>query len=136
MLALADLPHASCWPKGDLPKRFNYGTHRRIPDVLCLSELGYSLSDSSDRVSPLGQHGYDPEFPEMHGILIVHGPRIRPTQLGLIHSLAIHGLLSQLLGIPSAEKGSENRASPKFPICQILATNSCHNWNKLEQLDP
>jgi predicted AlkP superfamily pyrophosphatase or phosphodiesterase len=127
MLALSDMPHVTCWPKGDLPKRFNYGTHRRIPDVLCLSELGYSLSDNPERVSALGQHGYDPELPDMHGILIVHGTRIQPMQLGLIHSLEIHRLLSQLLGIDLPEDDFQNDAFLQSPICQILDMNSCHN---------
>lgn len=127
MLALSDLPHVTCWPKGDLPKRFNYGKHRRIPDVLCLSELGFSLSDSPSRVSPLGQHGYDPELRDMHGILIAHGARIRPIQLGLIHSLDIYRLLSHLLGINFAENDRRRDAFQQSPICQILTLNSCHN---------
>jgi hypothetical protein len=82
-----------------MPKRFNFGTHRRIPDIVCLSDVGYSVSDNPDRKSPLGQHGYDPEHSDMHGILIVTGPRIRQTQLGRINNTEVYGLLTQLLSI-------------------------------------
>ena len=97
--ALSTLTHVTCWPKEKMPKRFNFGTHRRIPDIVCLSDVGYSVSDNPERKSPLGQHGYDPEHADMHGILIVTGPRIRQTQLGRINNTEVYGLLTQLLSI-------------------------------------
>lgn len=97
--ALSTLTHVTCWPKAMMPKRFNFGTHRRIPDIVCLSDLGYSVSDNPERKSPLGQHGYDPEHPDMHGIMIVTGPKIRQVQLGLVNNTEVYGLLTQLLGI-------------------------------------
>lgn len=99
MQALNKLPHASCWPKGQMPARFKFGTHRRIPDIVCLAELGYSVSYNPDRAGPLGQHGYDPELPDMHGLLIVGGHRIQRSALGLVQNVEIHGLLSKLLGV-------------------------------------
>ena len=107
--ALSTLTHVSCWPKGMTPKRFNFGTHRRIPDIVCLSDVGYSVSDNPERKSPLGQHGYDPEHSSMHGILMVTGPKIRQTQLGLVHNTEVYGLLTHLLDIraePNDGQGS------------------------------
>lgn len=107
MQTLTELPHVSCWPKKSMPDRFKFGTHRRIPDIVCLADVGYSLSDNVDRKGPLGQHGYDPEHPDMHGILIVSGQQIRQTQLDLVNNLEVYGLLAKLLDLvpePSAAK--------------------------------
>ena len=108
MRVLSTLSNVSCWPKGDMPKRFRFGTHRRIPDIVCLSDVGYSVSDNPDRKGPLGHHGYDPEHPDMHGILIVSGPQIRQVQLGLVDNLEIYGLLTQLLGIKTEKNNYKN----------------------------
>lgn len=108
MRALASLSKVTCWPKGNMPQRFKFGSHRRIPDIVCLSDVGYSVSDNPDRKGPLGQHGYDPEHPDMHGILIVAGPQIRPTELGLTNNLEVYGLLTTLLGIPAELKSSSS----------------------------
>jgi ectonucleotide pyrophosphatase/phosphodiesterase family protein 5 len=104
---LSKLPHVSCWPKASMPDKFKFGTHRRIPDIVCLADVGYSLSDNVDKKGPLGQHGYDPAHPDMHGILIVSGQQIRQTQLDLVNNLEVYGLLAKLLNAvpePSAAK--------------------------------
>lgn len=97
--ALSTLAHVSCWPKDKMPKRFKFGTHKRIPDIVCLSDTGYSVSDNPAVNGPLGQHGYDPEHPDMHGLLIASGPHILQRKLGLVDNLEIHGLLNRLLGM-------------------------------------
>jgi len=109
MRALSTLSNVSCWPKRSMPARFKFGTHRRIPDIICLSNVGYSVSDNPERKGPLGQHGYDPEHPDMHGILIVSGPQIQHAQLDLVSNLEVYGLLTQLLGMK--QEGHEGRAS-------------------------
>jgi predicted AlkP superfamily pyrophosphatase or phosphodiesterase len=108
MQALSTLPHASCWPKADLPKRYRFGTHRRIPEIVCLAEVGYSLTDNPARRGPLGQHGYDPEDLSMHGLLIVAGHRIQSGTLGLVNNLEIYGLMCRLLGITPERHDGED----------------------------
>jgi ectonucleotide pyrophosphatase/phosphodiesterase family member 5 len=112
--ALATVQHVSCWPKGNMPKRFKFGTHPRIPDIVCLSEAGYSVADNPAQKGPLGQHGYDPEHPDMHGLLIVSGQGIPQRQLGLVSNLEIHGLLSKLLGIVAPADDGEGTLVPQI----------------------
>jgi ectonucleotide pyrophosphatase/phosphodiesterase family protein 5 len=109
MRALSTLSHVSCWPKRAMPERFKFGTHRRIPDIVCLSDVGYSVSDNPDRKGPLGQHVYDPEHPDMHGILIVSGPQIQQVQLGLVNNLEVYGLLTKLLDM-KAQKNEGDKS--------------------------
>ena len=110
--ALSTLSHATCWTKTAIPKRFRFGSHRRIPDIVCLADLGHSVSDNPDRKGPLGQHGYDPELTDMHGILIVSGPRIRTVQLGLINNLEVYELLANVIGVRAEKNDGENTLSP------------------------
>lgn len=106
--ALAGLANLSCWPKESMPARFRFGAHRRIPEIVCLADLGYTVSDHPARSVPAGQHGYDPEDPAMHGLLIVAGPRIQKGSLGLVSNLEIYGLLCRLLGLnPEPNDGSD-----------------------------
>ena len=69
-----------------------------------MSDVGYSVSDNPDRKGPLGHHGYDPEHPDMHGILIVSGPNIKQAELGLVNNLEVYGLLTKLLDIKAERK--------------------------------
>jgi ectonucleotide pyrophosphatase/phosphodiesterase family protein 5 len=114
MQTLSKLPNVTCWPKTSMPDRFKFGTHRRIPDIVCLSDLGFSLSDNVDRKGPLGQHGYDPEHPDMHGILIVSGQKIRQTQLDLVNNLEVYGLLAKLLDVVPETSASKSSLPKKI----------------------
>jgi predicted AlkP superfamily pyrophosphatase or phosphodiesterase len=113
MRALSALSNLTCWPKQSMPERFKFGTHRRIPDIVCLSDVGYSVSDNPDRKGPLGHHGYDPAHPDMHGILIVSGPNIRQVELGLVNNLEVYGLLTKLLDI-KAERNARSSSLPQL----------------------
>jgi ectonucleotide pyrophosphatase/phosphodiesterase family protein 5 len=112
MTALSTLSHVACWPKAMMPERFRFGTHRRIPDIVCLSDIGYSVSDNPEQKGSLGQHGYDPEITDMHGILIVSGSRVRQVKLGLVNNLEVYGLLVKLLDIQAEKNDGENTLSP------------------------
>jgi predicted AlkP superfamily pyrophosphatase or phosphodiesterase len=99
MKSLKSLEHVTCWPKSEVPERFRFGSHRRIPDIVCLADSGYFVADRIALVNPGGMHGYDPSLTEMHGILIVTGPEIVPMKLGLIQNTEVYGLLAHLVKI-------------------------------------
>ncbi|MCC7005690.1 MAG: alkaline phosphatase family protein [Ottowia sp.] len=92
--------HMQCWPKEKLPQAFHFGSHRRIPDGICLAQIGWIIS--GNRWLPQinrGQHGFDPAHPDMHGILIAAGRKIVPQKLGVIENIEIYPLLCALLTI-------------------------------------
>jgi hypothetical protein len=100
--ALQKNPQMQCWPKQQIPRKYNYGSHRRIPDIICLANLGYTIVSSSSFMIP-GQHGFDPAHQEMHGIFIAAGPRVKKIQLDYFENIEIYPLLCRLLKI-SPEK--------------------------------
>jgi predicted AlkP superfamily pyrophosphatase or phosphodiesterase len=67
--------HMTCWPKSEIPQRLHLGSHRRVPDVVCLAQVGWTITDG--RPFPLGQHGYDPTEPDMWALFIAIGPALQ-----------------------------------------------------------
>jgi predicted AlkP superfamily pyrophosphatase or phosphodiesterase len=100
--ALAKQKEFNCWPKRSIPERLGGGAHRRIPDIVCMGERGWTITDRSVSFPIPGQHGFDPEDPEMHGILLVHGPGIPVKRLPRVSNLEVYGLLCRFLGIEPA----------------------------------
>ena len=91
--------HLQCHEKSNLPERYKFGRHPRIPEIVCVSDMGYTVTANPSRKGPLGQHGFDPFLPEMHGLFLASGFRIQPGELGLIENIEVYPLLCQLLGI-------------------------------------
>lgn len=104
---LAPHEHMQCWRREQLPARFHYGTHPRIPPLLCLAEPGWILSTRDyeqhrDR-RPRGEHGYDNALPEMRALFIANGPAFKH---GLVvpefDNIHVYALLAHLLHVPAA----------------------------------
>jgi len=52
--------------KGEIPARFYFGTHRRIPPIFCLPRTGWQITTRATIArSPIkgGAHGFDPYAP-------------------------------------------------------------------------
>jgi hypothetical protein len=105
---LAQQPHLDCYLKAKLPARFKFGTHPRIPDVVCLSAMGYTVTANPLRKGPLGQHGFDPNLQEMHGLFLASGFRVKSGELGLIENLEVYPFLCDLLGIVEEKNDSQH----------------------------
>ncbi len=94
-----------CWRRGELPPRWRYGTHPRIPPIICVADEGVHLTHAArlaqgGRIS-LGAHGYAPELPSMRAIFFARGPRVaRGVILPPIDAVDVHPLLLDLLGLP------------------------------------
>ncbi len=99
---LTDHEHMQCWRKGDIPERFDYGSHRRIPPYLCLADIGWTIStERSDSSWTGGTHGYDPAAPEMAALFIANGPAfVSARVLPGFSNTAIEPLLRELIGLP------------------------------------
>jgi predicted AlkP superfamily pyrophosphatase or phosphodiesterase len=92
-----------CWAKKDIPAKYHFGSHRRIPDIVCLSQLGFSAVSGIPSFQIPGQHGFDPELKDMHGIFIASGYRVKKTRLNYFENIEVYTLLCHLLNI-QAEK--------------------------------
>jgi predicted AlkP superfamily pyrophosphatase or phosphodiesterase len=102
--------HGECWRKPDLPERFDYRDHRRIPAVVCLADTGwrYRSTQLPQYSTPaLGAHGYDPAGSEMAAIFIANGPAFRRGgTLPTFENVSVYPLLARLIGVtPEPNQG-------------------------------
>lgn len=88
-----------CWAKEDIPAKYHFGTHRRVPQVVCLAKAGWStIARAGQKVIP-GQHGHDPSDPAMQGLFIIQGPQIKTAQLETVRNIDIYNFLVRLLKV-------------------------------------
>ena len=95
-----------CWRKRDMPARLQYGSHPRIPAIVCQMDPGW------DAMQPAkvewfrkhvpghvrGSHGYDPDLPSMRATFIARGPAFRQqVRLPVFDNVNVYPLLMRLL---------------------------------------
>jgi predicted AlkP superfamily pyrophosphatase or phosphodiesterase len=104
---LARHEHMQCWRKADIPPRLNYGTHVRVPAIVCLLDDGWQITTRASfaaRTEPLslGQHGYDNADPHMRALFVAHGPSFRRgVTVAPFANVDVYFLLMKLLGVPA-----------------------------------
>ena len=103
---LAGESHMTCWPKSEIPQRLHLGRHRRVPDVVCLAQVGWTMTDGGP--FPRGQHGYDPSVPDMWGLFIAIGPGIAARKLELVDNIDVYPLLCRLVGVQPETNDASN----------------------------
>lgn len=98
---LRAVPHLKVWEKHQLPERYVYGKNSRINDIVIEAELGYSVgwSFKSEPYSG-GTHGYDNQYPEMHGIFFAQGPAFaKGIKYEAITNTNLYGIIAHILGL-------------------------------------
>lgn len=97
-----------CWAKEDVPSKYHFGTHRRVPQIVCLAKAGWStVANRSQKVIP-GQHGHDPSDPAMQGLFIIHGPQIKSARLETVRNIDVYNLLVRLLNVVGEKSDGED----------------------------
>jgi len=105
-----------CWRRESLPKSWRYGSHRRVPAIVCQADEGQHLTTSSRlaqgaRISA-GAHGYAPELPSMRAVFFARGPRIAFGKvLPAIRAVDVHPFLLTLLDLPQMDGDGELAAT-------------------------
>jgi predicted AlkP superfamily pyrophosphatase or phosphodiesterase len=104
-------PHMECWRKGQIPARFHYGTHPRVPPIFCLADTGWLIQERAPEKSFAGgNHGYDNFAPDMAALFIAHGPAFRPARLEPFDNVDVYPLLRRLLRLPPKPGDGSNAA--------------------------
>ncbi|MDG2526984.1 ectonucleotide pyrophosphatase/phosphodiesterase [Stenotrophomonas sp. HITSZ_GD] len=97
-----------CWRRGELPARWHYGTHPRVPPIICQMHEGWDALPADEVAARhaghvRGSHGYDPALPSMRAVFIARGPRFATGKtLPPFDNVDVYPLLAGLLGIPAA----------------------------------
>ncbi|QOC22551.1 alkaline phosphatase family protein [Wenzhouxiangella sp. AB-CW3] len=100
-------PKLRVWARSDIPERYRFGRHHRVPDVLAEADPGWMISSTpflAQRSPPRGMHGWDPAHGEQHGIFLAHGPAFAPgTRSPALRSIDLYALLTRLLNLEAAD---------------------------------
>jgi len=97
--------HFECWRKSEMPARWHYGTHPRVPPIVCQMDVGWNAVTPQKLATrkpgaPRGSHGYDPMDPSMRALFIAQGPSFRRnTELAPFDNVDVYPLLAKLVGI-------------------------------------
>jgi predicted AlkP superfamily pyrophosphatase or phosphodiesterase len=92
----------------DFPEYRPRRKNERLGDFIILADYGYYLADSrrigmakSGRFKQGGEHGFDPEIPEMHAIFYAKGPALKQgLKIPSFRNIHVYPLVCQILGLP------------------------------------
>ena len=99
-------PHMRCWDKARVPARLAYGHNPRVPQLLCLADVGWRITTADYLAShaghvSLGEHGYDNAAPQMRALFVAHGPAFRDgVTVSPFPNVDVYPLMVHLLGLP------------------------------------
>ncbi len=107
--------HYQCWRRGELPARWQYGTHPRVPPIVCQMDEGWDAlpREYAARAAAhtRGSHGFDPALPAMRAIFIADGPSFADgAVLPAIDNVDVYPLLTRLLGVEPAPNDGDPAA--------------------------
>ena len=111
---LKTIPHLECWKKSEIPAKFHFGTHRRIPKIVCLAENHYVITDKKPLITYPGHHGFAPQEQDMHGLFIASGYQIRKVDLDYFENVDVYSLMTKLLNIPAEKNDGSDHLIKKL----------------------
>jgi predicted AlkP superfamily pyrophosphatase or phosphodiesterase len=94
-------PRLSVHRRDEVPERYHYREHPRIPPVIAVADDGWEITTRERGSLPhRGNHGYDPALPSMRALFVADGPGFRDgavvAPFGSVH---VYELLCALLGM-------------------------------------
>jgi predicted AlkP superfamily pyrophosphatase or phosphodiesterase len=107
--------HMQCWDKTRVPARFVYGSNPRVPQLLCLADVGWRITTTATQAKKLkegklslGEHGYDNADPSMRALFVAHGPAFQQSvQLPAFPNVDVYPLMTHLLHIAPAQNDGD-----------------------------
>jgi predicted AlkP superfamily pyrophosphatase or phosphodiesterase len=121
-------PHLHVYRKAEIPERFHYRNNIRIAPIFCMADEGwYIVKDEGTKPTQNGTHGYDNLRPDMHGILIAHGPAFRHGYERLtIENIHLYNMIAQILSLKPAPNDGSRAAYQDMmqPVGHAAATPS------------
>jgi predicted AlkP superfamily pyrophosphatase or phosphodiesterase len=97
--------------KEELPEIFGFVDHYRIPEIIMVADVPYTITTHSyfdDRGIPAGMHGYDNRAPEMAALFIASGPAFKKGESSPpVSALNLYELMAYILDLEPAENDGE-----------------------------
>lgn len=117
--AAADDHAYSVYRRDELPDRYRLADNDRVPEILVIADKPYTLTNRSyfaQRGLRAGGHGYDPNYDQMHGFFLGHGPDLPDKhQTAPLHLVDLYALMTYLLELePADHDGSLERITTEL----------------------
>lgn len=101
------------YKKKDIPEEFRIKNHPRVPEIMIVADIGYTIITRSrleERGVTGGAHGYDPKLEEMHAFFLATGPSFKKNyKFDGFESIHIYELMCAILNIePAPNDGNLN----------------------------
>lgn len=105
-------PHFDCWTRETLPAAWRYGTHPRVPPIVCQVRTGWRVQSRAHYVyeQPVkGEHGFAMDDPTMRAVFVAAGPAFcRGAHLPAFDNVDLYPLLARLLRVkPASNDGND-----------------------------
>jgi predicted AlkP superfamily pyrophosphatase or phosphodiesterase len=93
--------HFKVYKKSEMPEYFHYKNHPFIGEILIVADMGWSLiSNRRSEYDSKGNHGYDNNHLDMHGIFLAIGPNFKNGyRTGTVWNIDIYPLLCRIFNI-------------------------------------
>ena len=97
--------HYDVYKKEEIPEFYYFSQNPMISDILLIADLGWSVVVNKDleRMKPdwfKGNHGYDNNQLDMHGVFVAAGPRFKNNfKTGTINCLDVYPLLCKIFNV-------------------------------------
>ena len=92
--------------RDELPERFHFRNHYRIPEIIMIADVGYTITSRrfyAQRGILAGNHGFDNLAPEMFTFFAANGPDFRTGERSsAFESVHIYELMAYLLNLNPA----------------------------------
>jgi predicted AlkP superfamily pyrophosphatase or phosphodiesterase len=104
-------PHLKVFRKSEIPERWHYRDHPRIPPIFGVADEGWqvvrraTVADIAARriAGARGTHGYDPQLMSMRAIFIAAGPAFkRGVTVEPFENVSLYNVLARILGVTPA----------------------------------
>lgn len=102
-----------CWRKAELPPRWHYGRHRRVPAIVCQMHEGWDALPRARLArravdAARGSHGFDPALVSMRALFVARGPAFRRgVVIPAFDNVDVYPLLARLVGVAAAENDGD-----------------------------
>lgn len=114
----------ACWRKQELPARWHYGAHPRIPAIVCQMDAGWDALWPKKYATVMrhkdetrGSHGFNPDLPSMRATFIAAGPAFaHGVRLPVFDNVDVYPLLMRLLALPA--EPNDGDLAPLLPALE------------------
>lgn len=106
--------HFACWRKTEMPAHWHFGTHPRIPPIVCQADAGRRIQSHAlpaQEQAVKGEHGFAPEDVSMRAAFVADGPGFADgVRIDAFDNVDVYVLLARLLRVAPAPNDGDERS--------------------------